>query len=413
MTSYNILIICWDFPLNKAIGGRRWAKMAKSFLKQGCKVSVLNKKTEICNEDPAWIGKDIYSKLEVHSLEENTFVKWLNDYSSSLRSVKIRIAKGMLSIISKGTIFDKSIGIEKQFLQKASDIIKKNKIDLVCVTGAPFNLLYYASKLKMQFPHVKIVADYRDPWINAQNYGMRSLSYNRKSYELKKQDNVFDKVDHVTAPNAFLLNEIKTTHTGKGNIKALFTELPHAFDPDDVVKPFEQKTKSRIEIIYAGALYIGCEPYLELLNDSVRYAKNNTHPKFSIRIYTDDVIKGKVFEQNSDTVQVLPSIHSKVFDKVNESDFIIILLSEHNKNYVTSKFYEFLPYRKPFLYLGPKGHVHDKILNEKLGYCLSKKEDLASILKVNSQKEITQSDLSFYTFDQTAERFLMTVMDKS
>lgn len=413
MASYNILIICWDFPLNKAIGGRRWAKMAKSFLKQGSKVSVLNKNAESYNEDPAWIGKDVYSKLEVHSLEENTFVKWLNDYSSSLSSVKIRIAKGMLSIISKGTIFDKSIGIEKQFQQKASDIIKTNKIDLVCVTGAPFNLLYYTSKLKDQFAHVKIVADYRDPWINAQNYGMRTLSYCRKSYELKKQDNVFENVDHVTAPNAILLNEIKRTYTGRGSIKAQFTELPHAFDPDDVAKPIEQKTKSRIDIIYAGALYIGCEPYLELLNESVSYAKNSTDSKCNISIYTDDVNKGEVFDSNSDAVQVLPSIHSKVFDKVNESDFIIILLSEHNKNYLTSKFYEFLPYRKPFLYLGPKGHVHDKIMNEKLGYCLSKKEDLASILKENSQQESIRRDLSSYTFDQTAERFLAAVMDKS
>lgn len=409
MPPNNILIICWDFPPNNGIGGRRWAKLAKSFLKLGSKVTVINKQTRISNSDPAWIGKDVFSKLEVHSLSENVFVKWLNDYSSPLKALKIRMAKAMLSLISKGTIYDKAIGIERQFLIKASAIIEKNKIDLLCVTGAPFNLLYYSSQLKQRFPKLRIVADYRDPWINAQNYGMRSLSYSRKSNELKKQDEVFESVDHVTAPNTFLLDEIKMTYTGKGNIKAKFIELPHAFDPDDVVNKTRSKEKDGIDIIYAGALYIGCEPYLEFLNESVTYAKQRSL-KFNIHIHTDDVSKGKIFEQNSDVVAVGSSIHDKIFDKISTSEYIIILLSEHNKNYVTSKFYEFLPYRKPFLYLGPKGHVHQKILDDKLGYCLTKKEDLFDILSKRIKNENVQGDISQYTFDRIAERFLNIVM---
>ncbi len=412
MRSYSILIICWDLPPNKGIGGRRWAKMAKSFLKLGAKVAVLNRANKVNKFEPVWISKEVFSSLEMYSIKENVFVKWLNDYSSPFRSFRIRFAKLALSFISKGTIYDKAIGIEDRFLKTVSNIIEKNKLELICVTGAPFNLLYYCAKLKKKFPNIKIVADYRDPWMNAQNYGMKNLSYNRKVHELEKQDLVFENVDLVTAPNLFLLNEIKATYAGGGTIKAQFTELSHAFDPDDVVLTKEKKGTNGVNIVYAGALYIGCEPYLQLLNDSVIYfLQHSKNADLKINIYTDDVNKGKIFASSNDHIIVSPSIHTKVFDEINSSDLIIILLSEHNKNYVTSKFYEFLPYKKPFLYLGPKGYVYQKIKDEKLGFCLDKKEDLLTILSSEFGSFSKDLDLSKYTFDHVASDLLTKVMN--
>jgi hypothetical protein len=347
---------------------------------------------------------DIFSQIKIYSCREHFLVKWLNDYSSPLKFIKIRLAKFLLNTLFKGTIYDRAIGIEKRFSKLISEVLNDHSPDLVCVTGAPFNLMYYATKSKQKFPKVKIVCDYRDPWLDAQNYGMQNLSPEKKTDEENKQNYIFEHADVITAPNAFLLQEIKETYTGKNGIRSRFVELQHAFDPDDVLTLEGEKKVPKLKFIYGGTLYLGLEPYLEILNENISYLKEKTPkekwPEFVF--YTPDMRYEQLFQKNTDLVKFKAPIGEKIFDEVIDADFVLILLSQHNRNYVTSKFYEFLPYRKPYLYVGPEGHVSDKINNENLGKTLVKKEDLFDLLQDLNLKSLNSVDLERYTFNRVA-----------
>jgi len=411
MSIKNVLIVCWEFPPSTAIGGRRWSKIAKSLLKLNLNVSIISSITTQKNEGKAWIEQEYLSKLKLYHLKKHFLVDWLNDYASSWKSLKIRAAKLIISRLYKGTIFDKAIGIESEFLSLAEEVIKSNSIDVVFVTGAPFNLVYYSAKLKKKFPTLKIIADYRDPWINAQNYGMKDLSDRKRQEELCKQNYVFETVDCVTVPNAFLLKEIEETYTGSGKIRAQFVELPHAFDPDDVLTDSLTKKENKIRIVYAGAMYIGSDDYLKFLNNSINYLKSkSSNQKVEFLFYTNDIGKEKLFKDNSDCVKFFKSINERIFHEIVSADAIMMLLSDHNKNYVTSKFYEFIPYRKPYLYVGPEGYVSQKIRGEQLGYALNKVEDLYEIFILQQKHKLIPSvNIEKYTFDVVTAELMSNV----
>jgi hypothetical protein len=412
MSIKKILIVCWDFAPNRAIGGRRWAKMAKSFLKLNCHISVIaNLAKHQKQQKISWISKEEFEKINLHQLAPHFLVNWLNDYSSPIRFFKIRLAKYLLSFFYAGTVFDKAIGVEKEFIRLASKIIKEKKIETIFVTGAPFNLIYYTAKLKVNFPSVKIVADYRDPWIKAQNYGMKGLTAKRKEMEIQKQNYVFEKVNYITAPNYFLLDEIKNSYSGKKSKIAKFIELPHAFDPEDTLnnKVFH-KEKNKIKIVYAGTLYIGIDKYLNLLNEAISYINKKVRDtQIELFIYTDDIIKKDIFDDNKDCVFFSKPIGDLIFDKISQADFILILLSEHNKNYLTSKFFEFLPYKKPFIYVGPNGYVSNKIENEMLGVHLKEVKSLNDIIHKPIQEIFKSQEIDKYTFDQVTQDLVLNI----
>ena len=376
----NILLISWTFPPNSGIGGRRWAKYCKALSLNGHSIQVIKSKTELNDKNSVW-SKDIdFIKINVIDLEVNWAVKWLHDYSSKFKVFKIRLAKLYLSIIEKGTIFDKAIGVKNQLINKAVRIIEESKIDIVIVTGAPFNLIYYTAFLKEKFKNVKFIADYRDPWINSVNYGMLQLNEKRRNEEKKKQDFVFDNFDVITAPNEFLLDEIKTFL--KVNRQLKFVSLEHFYDMDDVVNVVDKSSRDNlIKIIYAGALYSDTDKYLSLLAKSIRYININSTLKIKLDIFTDH--RTKVFNLNGveDNVTIQNNIGDKVFNHLHEYDFILILLSDHNMHFKTTKFYDFLPYKIPYLYVGPIGFVARSIKEEGLGEILEAEEDLLRICK--------------------------------
>lgn len=415
MPNKKILLICWDFPPNQGIGGRRWAKFAKYISKKGYEIHVIKSQPTPFNKISSWF-KDV-NKSNIHLHEINMFwvCKWLNDYNSKFSFIKTRLAKIAIKTFFKGTIYDKAIGVEKQFLKLAQDIILKHKIKNVIVTGAPFNLIYYTALLKQKHPNVNIIADYRDPWLTAMNYGMQNLTPQQKSEEQRKQNYVFETVNFITTPNQFLVEEVKQSYTGNNKIVAEFNVLQHAFDQDDIYVSFEkQENKSdTIKLVYGGSLYIGTEPYLDLLSNSISEFKIKfPNKKLEIIIYTEDLIQEKIFKMHSDVVSFFKPVGDEIFKKIEQCDFILIFLSEHNKDFKTTKFYEFLPYKKPYLYFGPAGYVSHCIVDDNIGFVVNASDDFNRILgdeswskKCNGFKEIDKYSLNTIT-DTLIDKFI-------
>lgn len=379
--SKDILLICWDFPPNSGIGGRRWGKFAKGLVNLGYKVHVIKSAPQKNNSESSWF-KDVKSeKIVTHELEIFWAVKWLHNYSSVFSFMKIRIAQLYLKFFYKGTIYDKAIGCEKELIELAKKIISKNNIKNIIVTGAPFNLLYYTAKLKSEEQNLNIIADYRDPWINSVNYGMNYLNSKRLNDENKKQNFVFEKIDVITAPNNFLIEQIKQSYTGKNNVLPKFKELSHIFDMDDFVKQeIVKKDTDAFKLVYAGALYTDSDKYLNILYTSISELQK-AYPTLKIEfdVFTDHKNVVSISENLRDIVNFKKPVGEKFFNIISSYDMVVILLADHNKDFKTTKFFEFLPYKIPYLYVGPFGFVSKSIVEDELGYVINNDEDLVSI----------------------------------
>ena len=300
-----------------------------------------------------------------------------------------------------------SLGNRNFDIALLNEIIELNKIENVIVTGAPFNLIYYAAKIKLVFPKLFVLADYRDPWLNAVNYGMQNLSAKNKLAEQNKQNLVFETIDVITAPNSFLLNEIKATYTGSNLIKANFVELPHAYDEDDflISDKLKKQNPHTLKIVYAGSVYLGSKGYLEeFINQINTYNSKNDH-LVELEIYTDDYKSLQQFQNTA--ISIKPSVGKEIFKVISEADYVLILLAEHNKDFKTTKFYEFLPFQKPYLYIGSLGEVAKNISEDEMGFVIKDvKNDTVSFIESHFASKLVFNGLSKFrnhTFQKRAE----------
>ena len=75
---------------------------------------------------------------------------------------------------------------------------------------------------------------------------------------------------------------------------------------------------------------------------------------------------------------------------MHEADALLIVLPENKRNERTTKFFEYLPLRKPMLIIAPPGEVTNFVVEHSLGVHVSQSEDVL---------------ISFFTGDFTRKTF--------
>jgi hypothetical protein len=405
--SKHVVIINYAFPPNNGIGGRRWAKIAKYLLKNKFNVTVVCRKPDENTFISSW-SKDVKDLKRIYL--NLKYPKVLTKAKLSIiDKILYRIWFFILKMKVKGNYFDVACMLEKQLLQKLTKINSENKIDTLIISGAPFNLLYIGAKFKKEHPRIRVICDYRDPWISAQNNGMKSISEDRLKIEIKKQNLILETVDFITAPNSFMLDQIKNEYTGTNYITSRFYTLQHSFDIDDYTSVINsQERKHKLKFSYAGTLYQGCEDFLLQFKSFISFIKE-ANIDFEVNFYTNETDMKKEFREFSQIYFNKP-LGSEIFNKLNESDFLLIFLAEHNKDFCTTKFFEYLPLRKPYLYFGPEGNVSNTIVKNNIGYIATGKSTEDIFYFIQNGKISTQ-DINNFSLENVSTNFIKEVLD--
>jgi hypothetical protein len=66
-------------------------------------------------------------------------------------------------------------------------------------------------------------------------------------------------------------------------------------------------------------------------------------------------------------VRISDSIGKKIEDRIAQAHWCIILLADHNKDFFTTKYFEYQTLGTPYLYLGASGEVLKSIEEENRG----------------------------------------------
>ncbi len=401
----NILLINFDFPPNQGIGGRRWGKFAKQLVRDGYTVHVIKANPVEGNTESPWTVDVQSPHIHTYPVARKYPQSFSHPGSGLMSKLKYRLARFQLLRKEKGTIYDTSIGWEAEMKSQAIRLVKQFEIVNVIATGAPWNLLLYTARLKEIFPQLNIITDFRDPWLNARNYGMATLDESRKNAEQEKFNTVMRNVNVVTSPNQLLTNEIKSH--APADIKARFEPLIHSYDPDDIQVLQKPKSDDKIRIVYGGDLYVELEPQLKAFRKSVEDIKAGApdlYSRLEIRIFTNARVPSIL--EGLDAIKVYPPVGKKLFEELSQSDFCLILLSSAKRNEQTTKFFEYLPFRKPLLVYAPDGLVTDFVKKNNIGFApLQQEQGLDKILhdfangtlSFNSQFDIDQFTLPVIT----------------
>jgi hypothetical protein len=410
----SVIIVNFDFPPNQGIGGRRWAKLAKGLAMEGVNVVVIKADPVSNNKISAWTQDTVHERIEVHSIKRT----YPESVSHPKKGWKHKFSYlwdlNQLKKKERGTIYDVAIGWQDVLTQKLQELIVSKGMKHVIATGAPFNALYYCALFKQKNPDIKLLVDYRDPWLTAKNYGMPFLDSSAMNVEIEKQKVVFQMADKVISPYQELTDRLFAEANSITTDRSKFGVLPHFYDETDlhIVQKPVIKERGKVTFIYGGALYTGTSILLEEWRNSLREIQSRSETlsnRLCFKLFTDNQIEAKIFEGLS-SVLISPTIGKRIFDELAAADFCIIMAADHNKNQFTTKFFEYLPLRKPFVYLGPVGALSQFIESNRLGRRIENiSKELPDLIKDFDEDKLNFNknfDISTYTLKSATERLL-------
>lgn len=365
-----MLLISYTFPPKEGIGGRRWAKFCKHLVGNDFDVHVIHQKARK-NENSNWI-KDVTSSL-IKTYPINTFYPISFGFSTSISFVS-RIAfhfwKLLLSIFYKGVIFDRTLFWRSALVEKVKSIVKSNNINYIIVTIPPFLLASHVLRLKKHFPKIKFVIDYRDPWTeNRSFHGFKNISSKKLDYEkklenaaLKNADLILHTTDQMKQWNNIKVNEEKCK------------VLENGYDKFEVnVEDNKSNGRLKSTFLLAGSIYVGLDyiinPFINFIEE-----KEKSDEKFidnfdflfigTLNNKFENLVRGKQIK----SIKFLPKVSRKKLNEYyNQADYFMMFSAfDHGFNFNT-KFYEYLPYKKPIIHFGPDAAISEFLLFNGLG----------------------------------------------
>jgi hypothetical protein len=373
----SILICSYITPPQSGIGGRRWIKFAKYLKKAGYRVIMLSSELDDEHLKSPWI--EDAKGIEIIRLPRK-YPKALSGSSAKLYDkFDFKVSKLITEQMVDGSIYDKAIFWEKQYLKEVESIIKRENINCLINTAAPFNLIYYGAKMKLKFPNLKIISDLRDPWTWGEMYGFNSLSMKRRMEEESKELYTVMHSDYITCPVEPMADFLKQKYPDYSHKVKL---LEHGYDLDEVtIRPRVRERGQKLKLIFGGTLYENTEEELVAL---LEFFSNNVD-NIEVDFYVSSNPYLHVFSKyKSENVNLLKPLESKqFFEKLGEADFYLTISNERIKDYLSTKFYEIFYHKIPILYIGPKSLVSEKLMKHGLGVFVAGdriKERMAQLL---------------------------------
>ena len=394
-TKKHIILVNYDFPPNKGIGGRRWGKLAKEFAEQNCIVHVVKADALSDTEKSVWSEEVNSRSIFVHALPRVYPQILLTQPSKFFEKLQYRKALNAVKKNYKGTPYDISLGWETHLVPKLNELAKKHPIEWVFATGAPWDMLRVVAEWKKEHPFIKYWADFRDPWLNARNYGMPFLSPEKKKEEEEKTQSVIQHADVLSAPAMQILEHFSSLNFIPPDNKKFF-HLKHFHSEPKLTEQSFGFSSREITIEYGGEIYLDTEPFLEEMSKDLTKLRESDpalYERLQLNFHSTSFEKIKAIFKHHPCVRISDSIGKKIEDRITQAHWCIILLADHNKDFFTTKYFEYQTLGTPYLYLGAKGEVLQTIENENRGTTWS--NFFQSLLKnepLDSQTFIQEAD---------------------
>ena len=356
-----ILIITYYWPPSGGAGVQRWLKFTKYLPSSGWLPVVLTVKPEFA----AYPFKDIslYGEIpldvEIHRTKAINYFSLYNKDQSKIphagfASGSDKSRRNMISRFIRGNFFipDPRKGWNRYAFRKACELIKIENISHILTTSPPHSTQLIGLKLKRKFPHIKWVADLRDPWTDIYYYDMFKPSLLAKMADRKMERNVLTKADTIVTVGQTLA----TILGSKGEkISQKIHVLPNGYDEEDFegILPI---IPEQFTITYVGTLS-PAYPVNGLIEAVKDIMVNNRPVSLKFVGTVPEPIK-ELFpaDEEGNRPDFIPYCeHPEAVRYMMESTMLLLIIPDHpsNKSILTGKIFEYLATGKPVLLLGP------------------------------------------------------------
>lgn len=370
-----VLIITYYWVPSGGAGVQRWVKFTKYLRSFGWEPVIYTPENPEYPSNDNSFEKDIPKDIEII---KTSIWEPYNVYRNLTGKKNQPINAGFISENKKQGWKDKlSIWVRGNFLipdprrfwikpsvKFLSEYLQKNTIDAIITTGPPHSMHMIGLGLKKNFPSLKWVADFRDPWTNIDFYKELNLTSIADKVHHKLEKKVIQQADAVVVVSSGMQQEFEPLSPKKLRI------ITNGYDETDV-NIGEVELDNQFTLSHIGTLNNARNPKTlwkvlgEICNNNADF-KNDLQIKligktdFSVleSLNNFDLIK------NTEKIDYLS--HSDAILAQRKSQILLLLInnSENAKGILTGKFFEYLAAGRPILAVGPTDGDVATILNE-------------------------------------------------
>jgi glycosyltransferase involved in cell wall biosynthesis len=374
-----LLVSCY-FPPAGGIGVQRALSLARYLPQNGFEVFVLTARASVPTVDAGLLNL-IPEEVHVHrtwTLEPPFHFRkklWSgfkasngshnggNGFTSGVKSIVSRKIKRIVCP-------DPQVLWYPFAIRRASKLIREDGIKTVVVTAPPFSGFLILNELKRRFPHLCLIADMRDEWLQyyLKEFGFRGDKYiAARAAEIERE--TVESCDRVVCVTATSLNEIRSRYPAQPDSK--FVLVPNGYDPA-VFSEFRPRSNNtrKLVVTYAGTVYKPCSPraYLDAL-DGLPQIRQEFETHFVGRI--SEEFDRKMFENRPSFLRFTGFVpQTEAVRAMEESD--VLLLPWTDRFNIPGKVFEYLVTGKPILAICyPDSEVGRVIRETSSGWCVS------------------------------------------
>lgn len=375
MNNKKILIISYYWPPAGGPGVQRWLKFVKYLPEFGWEPTVF------IPENPSYpivddtLEKDVSKDLKIIKTkiwEPYQIAEFFGKDNKKFKAGQFDVGKNQnlksrLSIWVRGNVFipDARVFWVNPSVNYLKKYLKENHFDALVTTGPPHSVHLIGLNLKKEFPNLKWIADFRDPWTEISYYQHLKLTKFADQKHRNLEQKVFENADITLATSYSDAEKFRR----KGANAVCIT---NGFD----VENQEPRTENREPTTQFTLSYIGVLEQLrnpeilwKVLNDLIKENQDfrkNFQLKFVGRI--DDRILDKITnsELNNSVKNLGYLSHSEANLEMQNSDLLLItnFPKEKSKGIIPGKIFEYLATKKQIISFGPKESDVKRILEE-------------------------------------------------
>lgn len=253
-------------------------------------------------------------------------------------------------------------------IQKANELLKEEKFDVILTTSPPHSIHFIGLYLKRKFG-IPWIADFRDPW--ADSYLEQENSSFKNSILRRMEKRILKNVDLVVSFNHKCSKDfLKKLPKLKNNL----VTVTNGFDKTDFDFSIPQEKQPKFTLTYLGSISKYANPkriLLALKKLSEKVGKEKIIVKF-IGTFTNEEIWNEILTfSNFIEIQRIGYLsHSEALLEASSSDVLFLFTEENGTGVVpSSKIYEYLAFRKQILAVLPNSdtkNILEKIPNAKV-----------------------------------------------
>ena len=388
-----ILLITYYFPPSGGAGVQRWLKTINYLPQAGVETIVLTVDPTVasypqideslCNDIPSNIKVYRTKTREILSLYKKVSPKNEIPYGGFANEPNPNFIQKISRFI-RGNFFlpDPRRGWNKFALAKAKEIIETQGITTIVTTSPPHSTQLIGLELKRLYPHIRWVADLRDPWTD--------IYYNQDLYPTpwaKKRNLRYERSVLLGADQIITVSEeCRRLFAQKADVAEKIAVIPNGYDTKDF---YQLGVRSEELGVTSGASnlkilsYIGVwapqydiEPLKKLVQ-----GRNDILLRF-VGVVSDE-IKKEIKSWGVQTEFVSYVSHKEAVSYMQASDVLLLFIPNvpNNEGILTGKLFEYLAAGNKILLFGPQHGDAMRLINEcSAGECYSDSFNLDEFL---------------------------------